>query len=66
MLLCKCKYYDPTPKTLCQLFNAFVSPILNYSFELWVNSKFKEVERIYLKILYDVIKVVNRWWWWFW
>jgi hypothetical protein len=39
MLLCKCKDYDLTPKTLCQFFNAFVSSILIYSCEISGYSK---------------------------
>ena len=49
VLLCKCHNYDLTPKTLCQLFDAFVLPILNYSSEIWGYTKSKELEKIHLK-----------------
>ena len=35
VLFCKCNDFDLSPKTFCQLFDAFVSPILNYSCEVW-------------------------------
>ena len=57
VLLCKCKEYDLIPKTLCQLFDAFVSPILNYSCEIWGYSKSKKVERSHLKFCKRILKV---------
>jgi len=49
VLLCKCHDYDFTPKSLCQLFDAFVLPILNYFSESLGYTKSKELERIHLK-----------------
>ena len=49
ILLSKCNDYDLKPKILCQLFDAFVSPIINYSCEIWGYTKSKEIERIHLK-----------------
>jgi hypothetical protein len=57
ILLCKCKEYDLSPKTLCQLFDAFVVSILNYACEIWGNSKSKEIERIHLKFCKRLLKV---------
>ena len=45
VLLCKCHDYYLTPKTLSQLFDAFVLPILNYSSEIWGYTKSKELQK---------------------
>ncbi len=37
------------PKTVCQLFDAFVGSTLSYACEIWGFSKSKEIERIHLK-----------------
>jgi len=57
VLLCKCHDYDLSPKTLCQLFDAFVLPILNYSSEIWGYTKSKELERIHLKFCKRLLRV---------
>ena len=57
VLLCKCKEFDLRPKTMCQLFDAFVSPILNYSCEVWGYTKSKELERVHLKFCKRLLNV---------
>jgi len=37
------------PNVLCQLFDAFVGSILNYSSEVWGYTKSKEIQRVHLK-----------------
>ncbi|XP_052255506.1 uncharacterized protein LOC127861165 [Dreissena polymorpha] len=56
-LLYKCKMYDLKPKTLCQLFDAFVGSILNYASEIWGFTKSKEIERIHLKFCKRMLQV---------
>jgi hypothetical protein len=41
----------------CQLFDAFVGTILNYSSEVWGYTKSKEVERIHLKFCKRILNV---------
>ena len=41
----------------CQLFDAFVGRILNYSSEIWGFSKSKEIERVHLKFCKRILKV---------
>ena len=60
VLLCKCREYDLKPKILCQLFDSFVSSILNYSSEIWGCTKSKEIERIHLKFCKRLLKVKNN------
>ncbi len=48
---------DFTPKTLCQLFDAFVASTANYACEVWGNTKSKEIERIHLKFLKRILGV---------
>ncbi|KAH3788003.1 hypothetical protein DPMN_166131 [Dreissena polymorpha] len=57
VLLCKCKEFDLRPKTMCQLFDAFVSSILNYSCEVWGYTKSKELERVHLKFCKRLLNV---------
>ena len=57
MLLYKCKAYDLKPKLLCQLFDAFVVPILNYASEICGFTKSKELERIHLKFCKRLLQV---------
>ena len=47
----KLKKYGLSPGILCQLFDAFVSSILNYGCEVWGFSKSKDIEKIHLKFL---------------
>ena len=49
--------YDLKPKTLCQLFDAFVGSILNYASEIWGFTKSKEIERIHLKFCTRMLQV---------
>ena len=44
-------------KVLCQLFDAFVGSILNFSSEVWGFGKCKEIERIHLKFCKTLLKV---------
>lgn len=57
VLLQNVRPYDLEHKTLCQLFDAFVASILNYSFEVWGNTKSKHLERIHLKYCKKVLNV---------
>jgi hypothetical protein len=43
------KRYCFKPKTYCQLFDAFVGSILNYSCEVWGFTKSKQLETLHLK-----------------
>ena len=43
------KKYNLSPKTMCQLFDAFVGSILSYGCEVWGFSKSKSLERLHLK-----------------
>ena len=56
-LLSKCNMLDLKPSILCQLFDAFVGSILNYSSEIWGFSKSKEIERVHLKFCKRILKV---------
>lgn len=49
--------FDFKPKTLCQLFDAFVSHIINYACEIWGYTKSKEIERIHLKFCKRILQV---------
>ena len=42
---------------MCQLFDAFVGSILNYSCEVWGFGKSKVLERIHLKFCKNILKV---------
>jgi len=57
ILFIKCKEFDLKPKTICQLFDAFVGSILNYACEVWGNTKSKEIERIHLKFCKRLLTV---------
>ena len=59
-LLYNCRRYEFSPKTLCQLFDAFVGSILGYSSEIWGFSKSKEIERIHLKFCKRILKVKSN------
>lgn len=56
-LLNNMKMFDFKPKLYCQLFDAFVSSILNYSCEVWGNVKSKDLERIHLKFCKRMLNV---------
>ena len=56
-LLFNTKKYCLKPKVLCQLFDAFVGSILNFSSEVWGFGKCKEIERIHLKFCKTLLKV---------
>jgi len=49
VLLNKTKKYNFKPSVLCKLFFAFVSATFNYSSEVWIFSKSKEIEGIHTK-----------------
>lgn len=51
------KAFDFTPKTQCQLFDAFVCSILNYASEVWGHTKSKDLERIHLKFCKKLLNV---------
>ena len=56
-LLYNLKRYPLKPKLICQLFDAFVGSILNYSCEIWGFGKCKDIERIHLKFCKIILKV---------
>ena len=56
-LLFNTKKYCLKPKVLCQLFDAFVGSILNFSSEVWGFGKCKEIERIHLKFCKTLLTV---------
>ena len=57
MLLINFKKLPLKPKTLCQLFDAFVGSILGYASEIWGYSKSKEIEPIHLKFCKRILHV---------
>ena len=57
VLLVKCNKFKLKPLLLCQLFDAFVGAILNYSSELWGYTKSKVIERIHLKFCKRILNV---------
>ena len=57
ILLVKCCKVPLTPKTLCQLFDSFVSSILHYSCEIWGFVQAIELERLHLKFCKRILKV---------
>lgn len=56
-LLYNLKRYPLKLKVICQLFDAFVGSILNYSCEIWGFGKCKDIERIHLKFCKVLLKV---------
>ena len=58
-MLAKLRTYKLQPKTMCQLFDAFVGSVLSYGSEIWGFSKSKETERIhrYLNFGKRILKV---------
>lgn len=56
-LLTNTKDFDFTPKTMCSLFDSFVSSILSYSAEVWGYTRNKDIERIQLKFLKRILNV---------
>ena len=56
-LLCNVRNIDFTPKTLCQLSDSFVGPIMCYSSEMWDFSKSKKIELIHLKHCKQILDV---------
>lgn len=57
VLLQNIRGFDFSPKTLCQLFDSFVSSILNYCSEIWGYTKSKQIERIHLKFCKRILNV---------
>ena len=56
-LLYNTKKYSLSPKVMCQLFDAFVGSVLNYSCEIWGFGKSKVIERVHLKFCKALLKV---------
>ena len=56
-LIYNTKKYCLSPKVMCQLSDAFVGSILNYSCEIWGFGKCKGIERIHLKFCKALLKV---------
>ena len=56
-LIYNTKKHSLSPKVMCQLFDAFVGSILNYSCEVWGFGKSKVLERIHLKFCKTILKV---------
>ena len=57
VLLQNIRNFDFHPQTCCQLFDAFVASILNYSCEVWGYTKSKQLERIHLKYCKKILNV---------
>ena len=57
ILLQNIRAYDFSPRTLCQLFDAFVASILNYCSEVWGYTTSKQIERINLKYCKKILGV---------
>ena len=57
ILLSKLRAYKLQPKTICQLFDAFVGSILSYGCETWGFSKSKAIERVHLKFCKRILHV---------
>ena len=57
VLLNNTKHYAFKPSVLCQLFDSFVSSILNYGSEIWGFTKSKEIERVHLKFCKQLLGV---------
>ena len=60
LFMYKLKEYCLSPGILCELFDAFVSSILNYDCEVWGFSKSKDIEKIHLKFLKLLLGVKNQ------
>lgn len=56
-LLFNFKKLPLTPKSYCELFDAFVGSTLNYESEVWGFSKFKNSERVHLKFCKSILNV---------
>ena len=57
VLRCNIKDLYLKPSTICQLFDSFVTSILNYACEVWGFGKNKELERIHLKFCKSLLHV---------
>ena len=57
VLLQNVRAYDLSPRTLCQLFDAFVASILNYCSEVCGYATPKQIERIHLKYCKKILGV---------
>ena len=56
-LLHNTKRYSFRPKVMCQLLDAFVGSVLNYSCDILRFGKCKEIERTHLKFCKYLLKV---------
>ena len=57
VLMQNIRKYDFSPKSLCQLFDLFVTSVLNYACEVWGYTKSKQLERLHLKFCKKILKV---------
>lgn len=57
VLLNHCKKLKLSPKTLCELFDAFVGSILCYSSELWGFKKYQQIENLHIKFCKRILNV---------
>jgi len=57
MLMANVKKLNLKPKLQCQLFDAFVGSVLNYSCEVWGFGKSKVIERLHLKFCKRLLNV---------
>ena len=57
VLMQNIRKYDFSPKSLCQLFDSFVTSVLNYACEVWGYTKSKQLERLHLKFCKKILKV---------
>ena len=56
-LLAHTRRFPFKPKTLCQLFDSFVTSILGYACEIWGFGKSKPIERVHLKFCKQILCV---------
>jgi len=57
VLLYNLQKFNLKPKICCQLFDAFVASILNYSCVVWGAVKSKDIERVHLKFCKRILNV---------
>ena len=55
MLLVNIRDIDLKTSVICQLYDAFVGSILNYSYEIWGYTKSKQIGRIHLKLCKNLL-----------
>lgn len=57
VLISKTKHLNLKPSVMCQLFDAFVGSIVNYSCEVWGFGKSTVIEKVHLKFLKRLLHV---------